>query len=454
MKQMTILLLCLLYLPAIYSQDDYLYDEIAKIKKELKANRNRIISLQQQQPKAETPNPLSDEEQKRLNEIAADIKKYQEQIEKLKKVIKGGVDESLVISSIKKLKEQIEELQDEESSIKQSSAPKAKKKNRFLERVYISGWLQFQSSFEKAANGDKTSDTDLEEAILTFNTDVNRWVQGLLIMKYADGSNTYFYMDKALVTISDKKKTPWFLQIGKHPVPFGSFKTNFETDTLGKDMAYTKEGMMLLGWQKKFIKASAYTFNGSAGKSSSEDSKMSGGANIKLSFSNRIWSANFGIDYINNFADSATITSKLTSSTAMKTRVDGMAVNTIINVKKFSLIAEYISALKGFHSDDLLFNSAGARPSILQVETAYTSTLAGRKAILALSYQQTKEALVLALPKKRLTLGLIWEVVENTDLSLEFHQNSDYSTSNSAGSTHGTGRDKYYSAIGYLTVKF
>ena len=87
---------------------------------------------------------------------------------------------------------------------------------------------------------------------------------------------------------------------------------------------------------------------------------------------------------------------------------------------------------------ELAFGDNGAEPAALNSELAYTTELRAKETVVAVGYQQSREALALGLPEQRFITSASMTIFTGTTLSLEYYLDQDYSMADS-----GTDEDGY-----------
>jgi len=146
-----------------------------------------------------------------------------------------------------------------------------------------------------------------------------------------------------------------------------------------------------------------------------------------------------GVGYISDIGDADTLQDVILAtlgSNDMPNAVSAVTANGRLYFGDFTVIGEIVAAIDSFKSSEVAFNGQGATPSAWSVELAYGLDLAGKKVVVATSYQATQDALSLELPEQRFLIGASAAFDENISLGAEFKRDVDYSLG--AG---GTGND-------------
>ena len=244
----------------------------------------------------------------------------------------------------------------------------------------------------------------LAKAELLLNQPINPFVTADLSLLY-EGDTT----DVDVATISmGGAESPWSLTTGQYYIPFGSFETYMVSDPLTMDLAKTRAQALQVGYGAKGFAVTAYIVSGTA----SLDTQ---GYNLSYHYE--------GAD--THFTLIAGGTSDLSKAVNIDATdaVAGQSLSAILNLGGMSLIYENISAATAFTTG---LTMTGQMPSATNIELGYEFTLAGKDSVIALANQTSTGADQL-LAKNRNMLVVGSEIVEQTYLSLEFSQETDYS---------------------------
>jgi hypothetical protein len=318
--------------------------------------------------------------------------------------------------------------------------------------IAISGYVEGRALVADDYNTNVKSDINLSGAEFDVLAQMTPWASAYISMAYDNSSpiigprfdNSEVYLSRAFLTIGNLDKTPIYGTIGQFYVPFGSFSSDMILDSVTKILGRTEARALELGFYKSGLHAEIFVFRGDT-----DEDRFSGinngGADLGYKFIiGDKFTATFGIGYIYNLADSigmqmtggakngnfvgfggSSYYSKDNSEDIVHA-VAGGDVNAKIIYGGINLIAEYISALESFDSNDLMFNGKGACPSALSVELAYRFDLMNKPAFIAATYGQTREALALNLPKESYvgTFGIsLWK---STVQKLEYRHELNY----------------------------
>ncbi|OYV53710.1 MAG: hypothetical protein B7X00_01885, partial [Legionella sp. 21-45-4] len=91
-----------------------------------------------------------------------------------------------------------------------------------------------------------------------------------------------------------------------------------------------------------------------------------------------------------------------------------------------NITAEWVSAMKAFHVDDLSYNGHGALPSAIQLEAGMTFVSFDKPSSVAISYQSSHESLALNVAEYRISGVYNISFWKDTVESLEYRHDIDY----------------------------
>ncbi len=355
--------------------------------------------------------------------------------------------------------------------------------------LLLSGFIEGTGAYKGKGNGASTSTVELSGANLdAYILGPSSWTSGLMEFAYdnsagaQEGSlytnartqNSRVYINKAFIILGDFSQSPFYATLGQFYVPFGVYSTTMVTTPVTKALAVTQARALNFGYQQQSANAlfgALYLFRGDS-HGSATNRVNNGGLNVGYRMKTGPFSEVFGGGVIANIADSqliqntglqssglfgglgATGTCTLTNglgSTACGNehivhRVPAYDVNAKFTIgHEVDILAEYITTSTNFNSSNLQVNSHGARPQALDVEAIYSFETFAHPTSAGISYQMTRDGLILGLPAKRYSLAMNTSIWRNTLESLEFRHDVNYSGSvTSSGSgvvgPQGTGQ--------------
>lgn len=293
--------------------------------------------------------------------------------------------------------------------------------------VSLSGSIEGDYKLGKDKVGDSSSEFVLDTVELIMDIKVVDWATGKIVIDY-DGDDEDFYLDEANITLGKTEEYPFFLTAGKVYVPFGDFSTNMIQDPLTQTLGEINPKGVIVGYEGNGITATVFSYNGmneNEDTADSDNDTINGfGASLAYSHEEEDKGFNAGIAWVNNIADSSTITDYIEETAGLGSisdQIGGLNLNIGGKYQAFSAIAEYTAALDSFAAAELVFNGRGAEPKALNTELAYTTSIANKETVFAIGYQKSWEAYALDLPEQRYITTAAMKVFEGTTVMLEYY---------------------------------
>lgn len=329
--------------------------------------------------------------------------------------------------------------------------------------IMLSGTVQPIGLMEQSSYGSTTGTTALYYLELDTAVMMNSWVEGLFSVTAGasaysvltrthptslSSSDLELFVDDAFVNIGNLNKTPFYLTAGQAYLPFGEYQTNMVTWPAITAIGQTRMPAAMIGYSSGanngFLGTLfAYNTNTTLGKSGA------GGGSLTYQFGNNDISGNVAGSIISNIADAGGMQNTGISdgsfagfgesnATENINQVPGYDFNGVLNLGAYSILAEYVSAVRAFPTSALSYNGNGAQPMGGNVEAAYTFTAFKKPATVALGYGWTNESLALALPQQRFSAVFNISWWRDTVEALEFRHDIEYSASDYADGIGGT----------------
>ena len=318
--------------------------------------------------------------------------------------------------------------------------------------VDLSGKAEAQVTASRPYAGNRTSDIDLSGAELDINAIINKWSMGFLALSYDNSpatsgrrvENSRLLLDRGFMTFGNLNSSPFYATLGQVYVPFGQYATSMISDPLTKLVGRIKARAVQLGYSQQYanhtgLNAALFTFRGDS-QTSNTTRINNVGANLDYSFNFTQWNGNIAASYISNMGDSggmqkngaSTGFTGFSGNQVLNHRVPGLDVRGSLGIGSFTFLTEYVTAMRDFALSNLSFNNNGARPKALHVEGIYNFPIWGKPSLIALGYDQTKDALALLLPEQRYIAAFSTSIWKDTIESLEFRHDINYGAGNSA----------------------
>lgn len=312
--------------------------------------------------------------------------------------------------------------------------------------VSLSGSIEGDYKLAKDKVGDSSSEFVLDTVELIMDVTVTDWATGKIVIDYDGDDEDRFYLDEANITLGKTENFPFFLTGGKIYVPFGDFSTNMIQDPLTQTLGEINPKGVIAGYEGNGFTATVFSYNGmneNNDPTDDDNDTINGfGASLAYSYEQDDKGFNAGIAWVNNIADSSTITDYLEDKGvfSISDQVSGLNLNLGGQYQAFSAIAEYTAALDSFTSDEVEFGTVeGAEPKALNTELAYTTAIMDKETVFAIGYQKTWEAYALDLPEQRYITTASMNIFNGTTVMLEYYIDEFYDEDPDATEDSGYG---------------
>ncbi len=318
-----------------------------------------------------------------------------------------------------------------EEDAEKSAEEKSRLEAMINEYVEFGGAIEMEYSWAKEFDNSSSSDIALETAELDFEISLTDWDVCELALEW-DPDDDKFTVKEAFVTFGNLDCFPWFLQTGRVFVPFGISTgavvgdTLTITDPLTIEIFETREDVLLIGYERYGLHASAYVFNGDTNSGGGNDHIEHYGGTIRYGKEFCNMSYGVGIDYLSSIFDSDSLTEEFPE--ALEARyAPGIALHGRLFLNGFSLILEYNGALRSvkFMEDDEDLKLA---PQAWQVELGYSTKICCKDTYFSLNYSESHD-LEGIFPRRRFLANIgIW-FYDSILLGFEYGHDVDYSES-------------------------
>ncbi|MEL0584994.1 MAG: LbtU family siderophore porin [Candidatus Thiodiazotropha sp. (ex. Lucinoma kazani)] len=336
-----------------------------------------------------------------------------------------SADEVELRRELLNLKHKVERLEMSRKPLESSEKPP----HGWFNYLNLSGLVEVEAVYADTPDTHESNIT-LTTVELGIDAQVTPWVNvhGLILLEESVTDTPE--IDEGIITLGNRDLSPFSLAVGRMYIPFGNFESFAVTDPLTLEIGETRETALQAGYISDGFYSSLFLFNGDTKDSDSETIELFG-LNLGLASENETSGFNYdiGLSWINSLADSDNLQEGVTDPNNLAEKVPGFSIHAIIHNGPFSLIGEYLTAMKSFDAADLVFNNIGAKPAAFNLEADYAFELAGKDASFALAWQGTEEALTLDLPEIRYLAALTVDIYKYTILGFEYAQDKDYGIS-------------------------
>ena len=307
----------------------------------------------------------------------------------------------------------------------------AKKDENWAERLLVSSVIEVEASYTDSTDwgdGNSTSDIILATAELGLEFEIVENVSINLAALYKEGA-VDFAIHEGFLQVDKIAGNDLSISLGKMYLPFGQFKKTLAAETLALELVSPDQSIGFRETAARFttsigaITVDGYIFNGDI-----DGEDKLGDWGLSFDYANDHFS--FGVDYLNNVANSAMITEALWNIEGRTPyhSLSATSVNATITFATATLIFEYVQT----DSLDVIGFTSTDTPAISQIELGYDL---GNNWTVALSYQSTDEAFELGMPESRISTGFATTIYDDAiGVVVEYWHDGDYDVA-----TGGTG---------------
>lgn len=319
------------------------------------------------------------------------------------------------------------------------------------DRVSIHGSFDADLRFRGDYDSNDTSEIAIDSIKVEMEAELAEWAKALMVFKYEEHE---VFLDEGYLTLGATDDFPVFLKVGKMVTPFGDFRTYMLQDPFTQTLGEINDGTAAIGWSAGGFTASVFAFNGL--DEVGDDAQINGvGAAVRYDYEEEDGlSFSVGAGIVNNLASAGGVRDAMPRSMTMwvgeeevvidvedaqlHDTIAGLNLHAGVGYAGFGALVEYTTALDDFDARDVEFQGAGAQPSALNTELAYTMDIAGHETVFALGFQKTWEALALEFPEFRYSAAVAVGLIDGLTLTLEGFIDKDYDEGDG-----GTGDDGY-----------
>jgi hypothetical protein len=318
--------------------------------------------------------------------------------------------------------------------------------------IELSGAVEAFASENVNNFGNGTSgDINLNTAELDINAMVSTWANAYMSFEFDNSppdigsrvNNSRIYLSRGFVTIGNMDVTPVYLTVGQFYLPFGRYASYMITAPVTLTLGRINDRALLLGYYNQGLYASIYTFPGNNSRTNDSPFRQAG-ANLGYKFllsPNGDNNITLGGGVVTDMTDSNGITSTgnvspefpgfsttpAGSAYPLQHNVPGADIHSEFNWGPWSVVGEFISALREYSTEDMTFNNDGAAPKAGHLELWRTFKLGSQDWLAGAAYGHTWDSLAIALPQQSYDAYLRTSFWKNTVEEIEFRHDVDYS---------------------------
>jgi hypothetical protein len=282
--------------------------------------------------------------------------------------------------------------------------------SRWFQSITVDALLEIEAIYTDLGIDDSSTDLVVATAELGFEGEVNDELSASVVLLHEE-DDTPLEVDVAVLTY--QAEGAWSVTIGQNYLPFGAYETTLVNDPLTLELGETRETAAAVTFSSGSFAGTFFLFNGEQDENGRDELTNFGG---RLQISGDVFLA--GIDYISNLADSDSLQGNDFGYTIGAGTVAGTSVYGGASLGNANLFLEHLGTL-----DPLLRSGdANAEPSAMQIELVFGIG----EVTYSIALQQTDEAILLALPEQRLSLGVSTEVFGGLGFGVELYQDDYY----------------------------
>jgi hypothetical protein len=167
-----------------------------------------------------------------------------------------------------------------------------------------------------------------------------------------------------------------------------------------------------------------------------------GGGNLGYIFDTKKGTGEIGISYISSLNDAAGMQNNgsspqsglfggfgsVSNGNENVRKVSGLDAHLNLSIGRYTLMAEWVTALDAFRPQDLSYNGIGAKPQAGQIEGGVTFMLFDRPSSVSTGYQWSRQTLALNIPEQRVNAAYNISIWKDTVETLEYRHDIDFNS--------------------------
>lgn len=301
--------------------------------------------------------------------------------------------------------------------------------------------------------GENVRRVGINDAFLNVDADVNDWISGRVGVTYSAVTDNYnigmddldtdlnFHVDQAYVTMANFDKQPYYMRAGLQYVDFGSYSLHPITKPFTQVMTEINDVAIQVGaLDMSGVNGSFFIMQTPYGKAESPTEtsnrrQVNYGGSLSYDYpSNDDMAYHVKVGYLENMVGLDSFARVAGASTW--TYTDAIPMGSLaggVSSGPFAANFEYDTAFKSFHDDDGITYQVGrnAKPKAVDLNVSYKfKYLDNRDNTVVVGYDRSWEASVMGLPRDRYYVDYTVGLYKNTDVTLEWTHDNDYSSNN------------------------
>ena len=292
-------------------------------------------------------------------------------------------------------------------------------------RITIYGAVEVEGSWQrnKPKHGQTSTSSEITLATgeIFFEAQINRYTRGVLHFLWEQGSTEPVDLDEGFILLGQTEDMPFYFLGGRIYPAVGLFDSYLISDPITKNVFETQASAAEVGWAGSWVNVSAGLFNSDVHESGDDpDSQINTYyARVQLESPEGALgevTLHAGLAYINNIAASNTLRDEVPDQ-RLSSLVAGLSAMLAVEYKWLAFTGEYITALDDFKAGELSFaDDHTARPKAWNLELAFMPI---QDWTVAVRYEGSSDLYSLE-PERQWGLGVAWDFLPDTTLSLEY----------------------------------
>lgn len=220
---------------------------------------------------------------------------------------------------------------------------------------------------------------------------------------------------------------------GQIYLPFGQYQTSVISDPLTLELGEIRDTAAMVTYERDGFSFSGYVFRGDS--SANSDSIETLGGRFMQTFSYKDGEGFTSVDFISNLLDSDSLSDLAID---FEDKAEAIAASAYWENAVWGVTGEYLTALFDIDSETPGIVD-DKKPAALHLECFYNDSIKSHNVTFAASYQQTKDALLIGLPKRRWAVSAAVPLTSNLAVSAQLFSDRDYSQKDNVAGISGTG---------------
>ena len=311
------------------------------------------------------------------------------------------------------------------------------------ESLKVSGLVELEASYSKDQDQSEASDIVLATGQRNFEKRISKISSGFISLLYEEG-DTELEVEEAFVELTYLNDIV-SIKAGKMFTSFGIPSSELISDPMTQELSELNDSAVQIGLSLGPVKLEAFTLAGKTSPSLENPKVKNHGVRLGIEHEGKLVKSSLSADYLYSLADTDLLSDVIPDSNSDGLKNDliqvpgGLSLMLNLECANFFSYTAYLKSLGRFSANDIAFNGQPAQIELLTTELGYKSTINGREIVLSTSYQESKGAIGLELPRARKSFASSYQLDESTVIAYEIMDEHNYETSDCSNGTCGSG---------------